>query len=123
MMEMAGSAGQALLGNVQEDHSIILGNASLEAPIAFTVPGPASIVLCHLTQASGSLELRTLGARGAPVRHISATVQSVAPAGKPQEHPAHSDCITLINKGMHAKTDQELMMCMPPVHAQCSECG
>ncbi len=86
MMEMTGSAAHALLGNVQDDHSLILGAASLEAPVAFAIPGPASMVTCHLTPASGSAELRTFGPRGNPVRHMTAALQSIADTG--ERHPS-----------------------------------
>ena len=85
MMEMAGAAAQTLLGNVQSDQAVILSKASLEAPIAFAVPGPVSIVACHTEVASGAIELRTLRARGAAVQHFSASAQSVVAAGT--SHP------------------------------------
>ena len=82
MMEMAAAAGSSLLGNVQDDHGLLLAAASLEAPIAFAVPGPASIVSCHVHQASGSVELRTISGKGAVVRHFSAVTHDSQSAGE-----------------------------------------
>lgn len=81
MMEMAGAAAHTLLGNVQEDQAVILGSASIEAPIVFAVPGPVSLVSCQAHSLTGAVELRTLSGRGAAVRHFVASAHSMSAAG------------------------------------------
>ena len=83
MMEMAGAAAHTLLGNVQGDQAVVLGSASIEAPIAFAVPGPVSLVSCQAHSLTGIVELHTFSGRGTAVRHFVASAGSLAAAGDP----------------------------------------